>query len=136
MGIQDFFKSAGEGGCLAMCYIVAALKDKTSPTMIFEALWTAAKQSVIDIEDDCFVTNGVKLMSIANPSKKYSVIKQPIHSLIDLGGQLAAVNYIHKCCNHWVLVENGEIIFDSLENSQCVKYGEPIDARIIEIGDK
>lgn len=136
MGIQDFFISAGNGACLAMCYVVAALKERTSPTMIFETLWTAAKQSVIEVEDDCFVKDAVKLMSIANPTKKYSVVKQAIHSLVDLNGETACVNFSYKGYNHWVLVEDGEIVFNSLDNSQCVKYGEPIDARIIKIEDK
>lgn len=135
MKIQTFFKSAGEGGCLAMCYIQAALGAEATPTMMFDALWQAARNNIVDDTDDCYVRDAVQLMRSVNPSKRYSVTKQKISSIEELGGQLAAVNFSRGRANHWVLVDKGQIIFDSLENSQCVLYGEVTDARIIEIGD-
>lgn len=135
MKIQNFCKSVGNGGCLAMCYIKAALPDAT-PTMIFTALWTVAEKGIVDAADACYVKDAVKLMNTINPSKRYSVTKQKISSLSQLDGKLAAVNFKNGNFNHWVLVENNKIIFDSLEDSQCVKYGTPVDARIIEVEDR
>lgn len=135
MKIQNFFKSAGEGGCLAMCYIRAALGAETTPTMMFDALWQAARNNIIDDEDNCYVRDAVQLMRSVNSSKRYSVTKQKISSIEELKGGLAAVNFSRGDFNHWVLVDRGQIIFDSLEDSQCVKYGKPISARIINIED-
>lgn len=133
--IQDFFKSAGEGGCLAMCYIFASLGKSTTASLMFDALYQAAGNNIIDVDDDCYVRDAVSLMRSVNPSKRYSVTKQKISSIEELGGKLAAVNFQNGNFNHWVLVEHGQIIFDSLEDSQCVKYGRPTSARVIEIGD-
>lgn len=134
MGFQDFCKSIGEGGCLAAVYVKAASPNAT-PTMMFDALWQAAKNNIIDDEDDCYVRDAIQLMRSVNSSKRYSVVKQKISSIEELGGKLAAVNFSRGRANHWVLVDKGQIIFDSLENSQCVLYGEVTDARVIEIGD-
>lgn len=135
MKIQDFCKSVGNGGCLALCYIRAALGDKATSTMLFDALWSASENNIIDANDDCYVRDAISLMRLVNPSKSYSVTKQKISSIEELGGQLAAVNFSRGKANHWVLVDKGQIIFDSLEDSQCVKYGNVTDARIIKIGD-
>lgn len=137
MKIQTFMEKAGKGACLALCYIQAALeKAEITPTMMFDILWEANGKGIIDANDDMFVKDAISLMKLANPNKKYSVVKQKISSLDELGVKTACVNFKHNGYNHWVLVEDGEIVFNSLDNSQCVKYGEPIDARIIKIEDK
>lgn len=135
MKIQSFFESAGDGGCLALCYVRAALGDKATPTMMFDALWQAAENSILDVDDNCYVRDAAQLMRLVNPSKRYSVEKQKITSIEELNGELAAVNFKNGDFNHWVLVYRGQIIFDSLDNSQCVKYGVPTSARIIKIED-
>lgn len=132
--IQDFFKSAGEGACLALAYIKAAIPSAT-PTMMFDALWQAAGNNIIDVDDNCYVRDAVQLMRSVNPSKRYSVTKQKITSIEELKGELAAVNFQNGNFNHWILVDKGQVVFDSLEDSQCVKYGTPTSARIIKIGD-
>lgn len=135
MKIQDFFGKAYAGSCLALCYIRAALGDKATPTMMFDALWQAAENNILDVDDNCYVRDAVQLMRLTNPSKRYSVEKQKIKSIEELNGELAAVNFQKGVFNHWVLVYRGQIIFDSLDNSQCVKYGVPTSARIIKIED-
>jgi ribosomal silencing factor RsfS len=136
MKIQDFCKSVGEGGCLAMCYVAASFGPEITPAMMFDALWDAVENNILDVDDYCYVRDAVQLMRLVNPSKTYSVIKQKISSIEELKGQLAAVNFSRGRANHWVLVDNGEIIFDSLENSQCVKYGNITDARVILMEDR
>jgi hypothetical protein len=136
MGFQDFCKSIGNGGCLAAVYVRAVLGEKATPTMMFDALWQAAKFNIIDANDDCYVNDAVQLMGSINPYKRYSVEKLKITSIEELKGQLAAVNFQNGDFNHWVLVDKGEIIFDSLEDSQCVKYGKPTSSRIIKMEDK
>ena len=135
MNIQTFCLKASEGACLAFCYIRAAL-GKVIPEKMFGILWDAADKNIIDENDNCYVNDAIALMKLANPNKKYSVIKKDISSLEELDGQLAAVSYKNGGYNHFVLVEKGQILFDSLDDSKCVKYGKPTTARIIKIEDK
>lgn len=135
MKIQTFCEKASEGACLAFCYIRAAL-GKVIPEKMFGILWDAADKNIIDENDNCYVNDAIALMKLVNPNKKYSVIKKDISSLEELDGQLAAVSYKNGGYNHFVLVEKGQIVFDSLDDSKCVKYGKPTTARIIKIEDK
>lgn len=135
MNIQTFCEKASEGACLAFCYIRAAL-GKVIPEKMFGILWDAADKNIIDENDNCYVKDAIALMRLANPNKKYAVMKKDITSLEELDGQLAAVSFKNGGYNHFVLVEKGQIIFDSLDNSLCVKYGKPTTARIIKIEEK
>ena len=132
IGIQDFFKSAGNGACLALCYIRAALGKEATPQMMIDALYKAAERNIVNVKKDCFVEDAISLMKVANP-KVYSVNKKDISSIS--GVKLGAVRYSYNGYSHWVLVEDGKVIFNSLEDSQCVKYGTPKESRLITIGE-
>lgn len=136
MNIQTFCKKASDGACLAFCYIRAALGEHVTPEKMFGILWEAADRNIIDENENCYVNDAIALMKLANPDKKYAVIKKDITSLEDLNGELAAVSFKNGGYNHFVLVEKGQIVFDSLDDSKCVKYGKPTTARIIRIEDK
>ena len=133
MGIQDFFKSAGNGACLALCYIRAAIGKDATPQMMIDALYKAAERNIVNVKKDCFVEDAIALMKVANPKKVYSAIKKDISSIS--GIELGAVRYSYNGYSHWILVEHGKIVFNSLEDSQCVKYGTPKEARLIIIGE-
>ena len=133
LSIQAFFKSAGEGSCLALCYIRAALGKDATPQMMFDALYKAAERNIINVKKDCFVEDAIALMKVANPKKVYSVIKKDVSSIA--GIKLGAVRYSYNGYSHWVLVENGKIAFNSIDDSQCVKYGTVKEARLIAIGE-
>lgn len=133
LNIQDFFKSAGEGSCLALCYIRAALGKDVTPQMFFDVLWKAAERNIINVKKDCFVEDAVALMKVANPAKVYSVVKKDVSCIT--GIKLGAVRFSYNGYSHWVLVEKGEIVFNSTEDSQCVKYGIPKEARFIAVGE-
>ena len=115
IGIQDFFKSAGNGACLALCYIRAALGKDATPQMMIDALYKAAERNIVNVKKDCFV------------------IKKDVSSIA--GIKLGAVRYSYNGYSHWVLVENGKIVFNSLEDSQSVKYGTPKESRLITVGE-
>ena len=132
MGIQDFFKSAGNGACLALCYIRAALGKDATPQMMIDALWKAAERNIVNVKKDCFVEDAIALMKVAKPTKVFSVIKKDVSSITNI--KLGAVRYSYNGYSHWVLVEDGKIVFNSLEDSQCVKYGTPKEARFIIVG--
>ena len=129
IGIQDFFKSAGNGACLALCYIRAALGKEATPQMMIDALYKAAERNIVNVKKDCFVEDAISLMKVANPKKVYSVIKKDISSIS--GIKLGAVRYSYNGYSHWVLIEDGKIVFNSLEDSKCVHYGTPKEARLI-----
>ena len=133
MGIQDFLKSSGNGACLALCYIRAALGKDATPQMMIDALYKAAERNIVNIKKDCFVEDAISLMKVANGKKAYSVIKKDVSSIS--GIKLGAVRYSYNGYSHWVLIEDGKIVFNSLEDSQCVKYGTPKEARLITIGE-
>lgn len=133
MSIQDFFKSAGNGACLALCYIRASLGKDATPQMMFDALWKAAERNIINVKKDCFVEDAVALMKVAKPTKVFSVIKKDVSSITNI--KLGAVRYSYNGYSHWVLVEDGKIVFNSLDDSQCIHYGTPKEARFITIGE-
>ena len=133
MGIQDFFKSAGNGACLALCYIRAALGKDATPQMMIDALWKAADRNIVNAKKDCFVEDAIALMKVAKPTKVFSVIKKDVSSIANI--KLGAVRYSYNGYSHWVLVEDGKVIFNSLDDSQCIKYGTPKESRLITIGE-
>ena len=133
IGIQDFFESAGNGACLALCYIRAALGKDATPQMMIDALYKVAERNIVHVKKDCFVEDAISLMKVANNKKVYSVIKKDVSSIA--GIKLGAVRYSYNGYSHWVLIEDGKIVFNSLEDSQCVKYGTPKEARLITIGE-
>ena len=133
IGIQDFFKSAGNGACLALCYIRAALGKEATPQMMIDALYKAAERNIVNVKKDCFVEDAIALMKVANPKKVYSVVKKDVSSIA--GIKLGAVRYSYNGYSHWVLIEDGKIVFNSLDDSQSVKYGTPKESRLITIGE-
>ena len=133
IGIQDFFKSAGNGACLALCYIRAALGKDATPQMMIDALYKAAERNIVNVKKDCFVEDAIALMKVANNKKDCFVIKKDVSSIS--GIKLGAVRYSYNGYSHWVLVEDGKVVFNSLEDSQSVKYGTPKESRLITIGE-
>ena len=131
LSIQDFFKAAGNGACLALCYVRASLGKDATPQMMFDALWKAAERNIVNVKKDCFVEDAIALMKVANPKKVYSVIKKDISSIA--GIKLGAVRYSYNGFSHWVLVEDGKIVFNSLEDSKCVEYGTVKESRLITV---
>ena len=43
------------------------------------------------------------------------------------------VKFTNGKYSHWVVVENGKVVFNSLQYSNCVEKGKPTEARIIKI---
>jgi hypothetical protein len=60
---------------------------------------------------------------------------QNASELKDIKGRII-VRYDHNGYNHWVGVENGEVVYNSLNDSVCVRYGKPTQARIIHLNEE
>ena len=43
------------------------------------------------------------------------------------------VKFTNGKYSHWVVAENGKVVFNSLKYSKCVSEGKPTEARIIKI---
>jgi hypothetical protein len=112
MNIQDVYLSLGNYGCLIFCYLYEA-DIKNNIVKCFEKL---VELGIID--EDCFVLDGNRLL------KFFGSEKRVVRGVNDKGNTI--VPYKYNGNEHFVVVDvNKNIIFNSLENSQCVKYGEP-----------
>ena len=140
MKLQDKFIILGKWSCLAQCYLMKALLDeaseeeKTNTDFLEVAMTSALIMAFNDktiLDDECTVLNPVKLMTGVS-ERKYNVTKKDITSLDDLGGKWAVVRFDYNGNGHWVLFHGKEMVYNSLENSNCFKYGKMTTARIIE----
>ena len=137
--LQTKLKKAADNLCLAITYVTLGLwkladeQEKPAIETMTAAIIVNALDDDTMIGKDGFVKDGEKLL-LAATQKKWRITKKRIESLQDLPENcVAAVNYQYYDKNHWVGVINREVVYNSLEDSQCFKYGKPVDARIMEI---
>lgn len=114
--IQDIYKSLGEHGCLLLCYLKEASVD-VNITKYFETL---VELDIID--NDCYVLDGDRLLKFFGSDKRI------IRGINPNGNTIVPFKY--RNAEHFVVVKeradfNKEIVFNSLENSICVRLGEP-----------
>ena len=119
--IQDIYKSLGEYGCLLLCYLHEANID-VNITKYFNEL---VELDIID--NDCYVLDGDRLLKFFGSDKRIA------RGTNEAGNTI--VPYKYGNAEHFVIVnERKEIVFNSLENSTCVRLGEPVwdKARYLE----
>ena len=110
--IQDIYKSLGEYGCLLLCYLHEA-NIYVNITKYFNEL---VELDIID--NDCYVLDGDRLL------KFFGSDKIVVRGTNENGNTI--VPYKYRNAEHFVVVnERKEIVFNSLENSTCVRLGEP-----------
>lgn len=108
--IQDIYKSLGDFGCLIFCYLHEA-DIKVDITKHFEKL---VELDIID--NDCYVLDGNRLLKYFGSDKRIA------RGINYEGNTIVPYKYLNN--EHFVIVdENKNIIFNSLENSQCVRLG-------------
>ena len=137
--LQTKLRKAADNLCLAITYVTLGLwkladeQEKPAIETMTAAIIVNALDDDTMIGKDGFVKDGEKLL-LAATQKKWRITKKRIESLQDLPENcIAAVSYQYYDKNHWVGVINREVVYNSLEDSQCFKYGKPVDARIMEI---
>ncbi|WP_443741605.1 hypothetical protein [Treponema berlinense] len=113
--------------CLFFCYNFCKGKIFKDEKEAFDA----AEKARLDgfLGDDGFVLNAEAILREGN-CFRWSVQKEKI-TTIDNVKKASPVCFEYKGHAHWVVVENGKIVFNSLENSVCVKNGKPVSMRII-----
>ena len=111
--IQDIYKSLGEYGCLLLCYLHEASIDVN----IAKYFDTLLELDIVD--NDCYVLDGDRLLKFFGSDKRI------VRGINENGNTI--VPYKYRNAEHFVVVnERKEIVFNSLENSTCVRLGEPV----------
>lgn len=110
--IQDIHEALGKWGCLIFCYLFEA-EIKIDIAKYFNRL---VELDIID--NDCYINDGNRLL------KYFGSGKRIVRGVNEVGNTIVPYRYSDK--EHFVVVNNRqEIVFNSLENSTCVRLGEP-----------
>lgn len=140
--LQSIMEEAGKYSCLALDYIYAVLdflqvQEPMRDGFAAASLLGAYKAGVV-IEDEFFVKDPVGLMEAVAEQLgveiKCNVEKKTVSSykeLPEIG--YACVRHDYNGKSHWILAKDQFRIFDSLDDSLCVRMGKPTTARIITI---
>ena len=111
--IQDIYKTLGDYGCLLLCYLHEANIDVNIAKYFNELV----ELDIID--NDCYVLDADRLL------KFFGSDKRVVRGINENGNTI--VPYKYHNAEHFVVVnERKEIVFNSLENSTCVRLGEPV----------
>lgn len=127
---QSAIQKFNNNTCLFMCYVycVGLIPDTLSSWMDYYK--TALEKKVISEEG--FILDAEKLIFCLS-GRKVSVTKKEIKSLSEIKEMAPVLFSINGKDGHFVVVENGKIVFNPLEVSQNVNKGKPISARIIRL---
>ena len=125
-------------GCLAMCYLYCMGIAPKNMIEILVDILEKNKPQETGLDADCTVLDAPKFIFYVsgrkvnvfkeNPSLNEIKVPTPVRFSID--------NINHS---HWVVVQKGKIVFNSLDYSNCVNNGRPIAfidspyARVIEL---
>lgn len=125
--IQEFNNNT----CLFMCYIYCCglIPDTIEGWLDYyiHALKTGC------INEEGFVLDAEKLIRLVS-GRRVSVTKKAITDIKSIKEKCPVMYSMNGGkSGHFVVVENGEIIFNPLEVSQNVNKGKPVSARIISL---
>lgn len=123
---QTRAESIGKYGCLSMCYLYCLGIEGVE---LINCTARAMERGLLDSE--CTVLNAEDFLLYFS-GRRFKVTKQPVKTLKNIKNP-TPVRFDYNGNSHWVVVENGEIVFNSLDNSQCVKLGLPVTARVMEL---
>lgn len=112
MKIQDVYASIGSHGCLLLCYLKEA-NIKVDIVKHFEEL---VQLDIID--EECYVKDANRLLKYFGSELR---VKRGFNHN---GNTIVKFRTPTSKEGHFVVInENREIVFNSLENSNCVKNG-------------
>ena len=112
--IQDIYKTLGEHGCLLLCYLHEANIDVN----IIKYFNELVELDIID--NDCYVLDGDRLLKFFGSDKRI------VRGTNENGNTIVPYKYLGNAEHFVVVNERKEIVFNSLENSTCVRLGEPV----------
>lgn len=125
--IQEFNNNT----CLFMCYIYCCglVPDTLEGWLDYYIRALKAKC----IGEDGFILDAEKLIFCLT-GRKVSVTKKTIQSIEEVTGPYPVMYSMNGGkSGHFVVVENGKIVFNPLEVSQNVNKGEPVSMREIRL---
>ena len=138
MNIQSLMKTIGDNGCLALSYLhMIGVTDLDKIPVIARAIDEGT------LGPDCLVRNADKLLELGNWFNKYvfnrpcanPYIKLTVTKVTKYDKNLPVIaNYEYNGKNHFVIV-NGktkEVLYNTLDKSNCVENGKITSYRIIE----
>ena len=117
--IADNIKPIAKYGCLAMCYLYCVGIEDTLE--MIRIVSDCMKKGILD--NECTVTSARKYLQYVT-GKNFDVTKEQFNDLKKIK-EPYPVRYVYNGKGHWVVVQNGKIVFNSLINSQCVTKGKP-----------
>lgn len=123
MKIQDIYASIGNYGCLIFCYLHEANID-VNITKYFNEL---VELDIID--NACFILDANRLLKYFGSELR---VKRGFNPN---GNTIVKFRTVNSKEGHFVVInKNREIVFNSLENSNCVKNGfiDETSARFLE----
>lgn len=123
MKIQDVYASIGSHGCLLLCYLKEA-NIKVDITKYFNEL---VEFDIID--EECFILDANRLLKYFGSELR---VKRGFNPN---GNTIVKFRTANSNEGHFVVInKNREIVFNSLENSNCVKNGlmDESSARFLE----
>ena len=117
--VSGNIEAIGKYGCLAMCYLYCVgIRDNALDYI--RILSDCMNKGILDKE--CTVTDARKFLRYVT-GKEYDVTKEQFNDMKKV--KCYPVRYTYNGQGHWVVVENGKIVFNSLINSTCVTKGCP-----------
>lgn len=116
MKVQDKIKWWADGLCLALCYteLWGIKNDADKLKIIAEAV----RQGYV--EWDGTVKNPIGLARLCGHTEVKDIRKVTTYE----GHGTVIANFTHNGFNHFVLVKDGNVVWNSLEKSVCVENGK------------
>lgn len=150
MALQDDLKQMADNSCLVTCYIKAALElsgENSTDKNILHVLGRLYYSENGALDKDCFVLDADKIFTflgvIAKVNKLNTVINN-ISNVQNIYDTVKTINnddltkykyivaeYTYNNNSHFVLYKDGQLYFNSLNNSQCVTKGCIKSLRVI-----
>lgn len=131
--IQSQIEIIGKYCCLVHCYIYCcgiAPDTKEYFKITYDAI--KAGVDVSGVEWDCTVSNPELFIKWLT-GRRVRVTKKVLTSIKDIKDPTPVSYVAAGFTPHFVVVENGAIVYDGYNNSQSVAKGRPADARIIKL---
>ena len=119
----------GKYGCLAMCYLYCMGICPESEGEMIRHVSAAMDKGLLDHE--CTVLDASALLEHFT-GKKWRVEKKACTDIDEIK-EATPVRFDYNGKGHWVVVEDGRIVFNSLADSVCVAKGHPTTARVITL---
>ena len=121
--IQTIFELAGKYACLALCYLeIAGIDDEHK----FDYLLKGLEKGYLD--DDFYVSKPVEFLRMAG-LKATDIYKSDYTE----SEEKLVTEYQWKGLpgSHFVITQNGRIVYNSLDKSFIVENGNPVSVRRI-----